>query len=283
LRRPEGKERIFMGPDDPLYIYELEGLLSNPEGFFGENLLAYWREGDSHFLFFPQPREADLQEFLKNQSEVAWVRSHTLSYKDWQGGAPSGSLTVGKLRVVPPWFSRPNTSEGLTIRLDPGVVFGSGSHPTTRDSLQALLWIYDQDQPPKVLDLGTGTGILSLAAMALGAEEVLAVDLNPACVRTAEKNAELNELKKKIKIIEGRAEEYIHWPADLVLMNIHFAVIRELISQKAFFEKKWVVISGLMRSEFLEVKHRLKVPGFEILKEWDSEFTWFTLVGRNQA
>jgi ribosomal protein L11 methyltransferase len=274
--------RIFMGPDDPLYIYELEGILSDPEVFFRENFLTYWREGESHFLFFSHPQEENLREFLKIQSGVTWVRTHNLSYKDWQGGAIVDFLSVGKFVFLPPGVPRPEDPENLILRLDPGVVFGSGTHPTTRDCLQALLWIYEREQPRKVLDLGTGTGILSLAAVSLGAEEVLAVDLNPACVRTAGKNAELNSLKNKIKIVEGRAEDYIHLPVDLVLGNIHFAVIRELINNRAFFEKKWVILSGLLRSEFLEVKRRLQVPGFEILKEWDSEFTWFTLVGRSK-
>ncbi len=277
------KERIFMGPDDPLYIYEVEGILSDPEGFFKENFLAHWREGDSHFLFFSHPQEEDLKTFLKSQSGGTWVRTHTLSYKDWQGGELFDSLSVGKFIFISPWISRPQDPEGVIIRLDPGVVFGSGTHPTTRDCLQALSWIYDREQPRKVLDLGTGTGILSLAAVSLGAEEVLAVDLNPACVRTAEKNAELNNLKTRIKVLEGRAEDYIQEPADLVLANLHFSVIEELVKNKFLFEKKWVILSGLLRSEFLEVKHRLQFPGFEILQEWDSEFTWFTLVGRNEV
>ncbi|MBI4768501.1 MAG: 50S ribosomal protein L11 methyltransferase [Deltaproteobacteria bacterium] len=272
-----------MDPDDPLYIYELEGALNDPEGFFKENFLAHWREGESHFLFFSHPREEDLRKFLKTQMGGTWVRTHNLSYKDWQGGTPVDSLSIGKFLFIPPWASRLEDPEGIMIRLDPGVVFGSGTHPTTRDCLQALLWIYEREQPRKVLDLGTGTGILSLAAVSLGAEEVLAVDLNPACVRAAEKNIGLNDLKEKIRIFEGRAEEYIHLPADLVMANIHFTVIRELITLPTFFEKNWVILSGLLRSEFLEIKHRLQVPGFEILKEWDSEFTWFTLAGRNKA
>jgi ribosomal protein L11 methyltransferase len=272
-----------MGPDDPLIIYELEGILADPEVFFNKNFLAHWREEESHFLFFSHPQEEDLREFLKTQSGGTWVRTHNLSYKDWQGGAVVDSLAVGRFIFIPPWVSRVEDPEGIIIRLDPGVVFGSGTHPTTRDCLQALLWIYDREQLRRVLDLGTGTGILSLAAVSLGAEEVLAVDLNPACVRAAEKNVDLNNLKKKIKILEGRAEDYIQRPADLLIGNIHFAVIRELMAHQAFFEKKWVVLSGLLRSEYLEVKHRLQVPGFEILKEWDSDFTWFTLVGRNKV
>ncbi len=92
----------------------------------------------------------------------------------------------------------------------------------------------------------------------------------------------INNLQAVIEVIEGRAEDYIQHSADLLLANLHFAVIQNLIKNRGFFEKKWVILSGLLRSEFLEVKHRLQVPGFEILKEWDSEFTWFTLVGRNK-
>ncbi len=270
-----------MDPDDPLYIYELEGILSDPEDFFRKYFLAHWREEDSHFLFFSHPQEEELKQFLKDQPGGTWVRTHCLSYNDWQGGALLDSLSVGKFIFISPWISRPEDPGDIIIRLDTGVVFGSGTHPTTRDCLQALLWVYDQDLPRKVLDLGTGTGILSLAACSLGAEEVLALDLNPACVRTTERNAELNHLRNKIKIVEGRAEEYIQEPADLVLANLHFSVIKGLIKNKSFFEKKWVILSGLLRSEFLEIKHGLKVPGFEILREWDSEFTWFTLVGEN--
>ena len=271
-----------MKPDDPLFIYEFEGICEDPQKIFKENFIAHWREGDCTFLFFSEPKEALIGEFIRDHGNLSWVRTHQMSYKEWQGGELLKPWSVGKFVFLPPWISLQRKPGKLNIMLDPGVVFGAGTHPTTRDCLQALLWIYEQEKPQKVLDLGTGTGILSLAAAALGAEEVLAVDLNPACVQTAEKNAEYNDLRKKIKIMEGRAEEYIHLPADLAVMNIHFAVIRELISKQSFFEKKWVVISGLLRSEFLEIKHQLHVPGFQLLKEWDSEFTWFTLAGRNK-
>lgn len=271
-----------MNPDDHLTIYELEGTVGEPENFFQENFLAHWREGDSTFLFFSKPQEGALREFLKDHFHLTWVRTHSMSYEDWQGKDFLDSISVGKLIFIPPWGLPPEKQEGLTIRIDPGVVFGSGDHPTTRDSLLALLWVYNQERPGKVLDLGTGTGILSLAAVSLGAEKGLAVDWNPACVQTAKNNVRLNNLQEVIEVIEGRAEDYIRHSADLLLANLHFAVIQDLIKNRVFFEKKWVILSGLLRSEFLEVKHRLQVPGFEILKEWDSEFTWFTLVGRNK-
>ncbi|MEW6184124.1 MAG: 50S ribosomal protein L11 methyltransferase [Thermodesulfobacteriota bacterium] len=268
-----------MNPKDLLYIYELEGELTLPETWRKEDFVAHWREEDSHFLFFSRAQEDLVKDFVQKHPEINWVRSHTITYKDWQGGESLETLSIGNFIFVPPRVPLPEEHKGILLRLDSGVVFGSGTHPTTRDSLQALQWVYDQDRPRNVLDLGSGTGILSLAAVSLGAEEVLAVDMNPACVRTTEKNAQLNNLSHRIKVLEGRAEDYIRGPADLVLANLHFAVIRELIETKTILQKKWVVLSGLLRSEFQEVKHRLQVPEFRIFKEWDSEFTWFTLVG----
>jgi ribosomal protein L11 methyltransferase len=271
-----------MNPDDLLYIYELAGVSSDAELFFDSQLLAHWREGESSFLFFPQPWEEDLKAYLKTRPHLSWVRTHQMRYKDWQGGELE-SLSIGKLIFTPPWLPEPKEPEKISIRVDPGVVFGSGQHPTTRDSLRALLSIYEQENPKSVLDLGTGTGILALAAVFLGAKKVLAIDWNPSCVRSAQKNVELNRLQSSVEVYEGRAEDYIQNPSDLLLANLHFAVIQEIIKDKAFFEKKWVVLSGLLRSEYLEVKHRLSGSPFEILKEWDSEFTWFTLLGRNKG
>ena len=98
---------------------------------------------------------------------------------------------------------------------------------------------------------------------------------------TARKNVELNGLSHRIRVEEGLAEDYLQQQADLVFANLHFAVVRDLIEQPAFFEKKWVVLSGLLRSEYAEIKRRMDRPGFSLLREWETENTWFTLLGRN--
>jgi ribosomal protein L11 methyltransferase len=270
-----------MNPEDPLYIYELSGTVAQPESFFENRLIAHWREGESTFLFFSSPSSGELKTFLSDHPELSWVRTHEISYRDWQAGENLEPLSVGRLRIIPLGHPVPKDRDRVPLIIDPGVVFGSGQHPTTRDCLKALLWIFDRERPERVLDLGTGTGILAIAAVKLGAREVLGIDWNPACVATARKNVELNGLSSRIRVEEGLAEEYLQQKADLLFANLHFAVVRELVEQPAFFEKKWAVLSGLLRSEYAEIKRRLDRPDFSLLGEWETENTWFTLLGQN--
>jgi ribosomal protein L11 methyltransferase len=270
-----------MNPEDRLHIYELSGTVTRPESFFENHLIAHWREGESTFLFFSRPSADELQAFLTDHPGLSWVRTHEISYRDWQAGEDLEPLSVGRLRIVPLGHPVPEDRDLVSLIIDPGVVFGSGQHPTTRDSLKALLWIYDRETPDRVLDLGTGTGILAMAAVKLGARRVLGIDWNPACVVTARKNIEWNGLSSRIQVEEGPAEEYLKQEADLLLANLHFAAVRELIEQPAFFKKKWAVLSGLLRSEYAEIKGRLDRPGFFLLGEWETDHTWFTLLGQN--
>jgi ribosomal protein L11 methyltransferase len=270
-----------MNPEDRLHIYELSGTVAQPESFFENHLIAHWREGKSTFLFFSSPSAAELRTFLTKHPGLSWVRTHEISYRDWQAGENLEPLSVGRLRIVPLGHSVPEDRDLVSLIIDPGVVFGSGQHPTTRDCLKALLWIFDRETPERVLDLGTGTGILAIAAVKLGSREVLGIDWNPACVATARKNVELNGLSGRIRVEEGLAEEYLQQEADLLFANLHFAVVRELIEQPAFFEKKWAVLSGLLRSEYAEIKRKLDRPGFSLLEEWETDNTWFTVLGQN--
>jgi ribosomal protein L11 methyltransferase len=272
-----------MNPDDLLYIYELAGTLDRPEDCFGQELLAHWREGTSTFLFFSGPAAAKMPAFLARHPGLSWVRTHDITYRDWQAGEDLEPLEIDRLRIIP--LGRPVTTDdrSLTVIIDPGVVFGSGQHPTTRDSLRALLRVYAVEAPARVLDLGTGTGILALAALKLGAREVLAVDWNPACVANARRNAALNGFSERLRVTEGAAEKYIAEEADLLLANLHFAVVEELVRSPAFYEKPWVIVSGLLRSEARAIKDRLQQPGFTLVREWETDGTWFTLLGRNRG
>ncbi len=129
-----------------------------------------------------------------------------------------------------------------------------------------------------MLDLGTGSGILAIAAALLGAKRVVAIDVNPLCVKTAGRNVGLNHLEEKIQVVEGSAEEMASERAELVLANIHYEVIKGLLKRRSFREKKRLIISGLMRSQYHDVRSGLEGRDFRILRAWDHEMTWYTVL-----
>lgn len=173
-------------------------------------------------------------------------------------------------------------ADKLHIVLDPGLVFGTGTHPTTRDCLEALelagLSIHFQT----VLDLGTGTGLLALAAARLGAERTVGVDLNLLAARTAARNVRLNQLEKRVVIAQGRAEDMIAYPADLVIANIHYDVMRRLIGTGGFLAKKHFILSGLMRSEAKDIAAGLARHPVKILRQWTHDGIWHTFYGKTE-
>jgi len=130
-----------------------------------------------------------------------------------------------RLVVCPTWRSyRPRRGEEV-IRLDPGMAFGTGQHPTTLMCLSALEELLRPGMA--VLDLGTGSGILALAAARLGATSVLALDIDPQAAVVARENVRLNRLEAVVRVEEGGLDEAPSAAFDLAMANISAAVIVE--------------------------------------------------------
>jgi ribosomal protein L11 methyltransferase len=206
-----------------------------------------------------------------------------MSYSQWQGERVT-TFRQGKLRVIPPWeCGRKSSRCGsgvLDILLDPGVVFGTGTHPTTRDCLAALELACSRGVPATVLDLGTGTGLLALAAARLGCSKILAVDSNLLAAQTAERNVRRNQLADRVLVVQGRAQDFVGLPADLVLANIHYDVMAQLLRSDGFRSCREFILSGLLRSQAREVAETLAQLGAMICKRWDHEGIWFTFYGQ---
>ena len=263
-----------------LYIYMIKGLVSErDELLFGDAFLGTWVEDNSSFLFFSKPSREIVTKLIKNCADLSLLDNYHFTYEQWQGGG-IGPIWVDGFLIVPPWLDMSANEGSVKILLDPGVVFGNGLHPTTRDCLRALTCAKRQGPFDKVLDLGTGTGILAVAAARLGAREVLALDLNRLCVKTAGENVRLNKLVDIVQVVEGRASHFADEPADLVVANIHYNIINELIEKRDFIDNDRLIISGLMRSQYRAVKNQLERHHFQILREWDYEMTWFTVLAR---
>ncbi|NNK86484.1 MAG: methyltransferase [Desulfobacterales bacterium] len=130
------------------------------------------------------------------------------------------------------------------------------------------------------LDLGTGSGILAIAAAKLGCRKVLAVDSNLLAARTAQKNIQLNNVKENIMVIQGSAEIFIDNHVDLVIANIHFDVMKNLLNSKGFLSKKWFILSGLLRSQSENALFTLKQKGAKIVEKWNYDDIWHTFFGK---
>jgi ribosomal protein L11 methyltransferase len=273
-----GSFQVLASPYEDLYIYLIKGLVPHEEeASLGRSFLGNWVEEDTSFLFFAEPSERIVSGLLKKRPELQLLENYHFSYEEWQG-AFSEPLRIDRFLIVPPWVDAVEGPGETKILLDPGLVFGTGLHASTRDSLKALSYVHSRCSINKVIDLGTGTGVLALASALLGAREVLAVDLNPLCVQTTRKNVQWNHLESRIEVKEGRAEDFAELKADLVLANIHWDVLKKLIEKEGFRRNPWIVLSGLMRSHARDLESDLRRYGLRVVKAWEDEATWYTML-----
>jgi ribosomal protein L11 methyltransferase len=274
-----------ISPDQQLYIYYLEGRLKPENRSFEENFIGNWEEEGDSFLFFSSAADRQIEQVLLRQPDLHYVDSYQMTYRQWLGEAFS-TFEHGKFRIMPSWETESadagRHSDSLKIVLNPGLVFGTGTHPTTRDCLAALELAARSTHFATVLDLGTGTGLLAIASARLGSGRTLGVDLNLLAARTAGNNVRLNQLQNRVLIVQGRAEEMITWPADLVIANIHYDVMRHVINSSGFRAKKHFILSGLMRGEAQDIVGRLSRLPVKILRQWSQDGIWHTLYGRTE-
>lgn len=274
-------ENFNVNPYANLYIYYLEGIPELiPSGFDGLGFIGNWCEEGSSFLFFSSAADQAVAEFVAGNDGLTLVDSYQMSCEQWHGEAIE-SYTTGSLCISPPWkipfVNRPGTRH---ILLDPGVVFGTGRHPTTEACLVYMERLFASQQINTMLDIGTGTGLLALGGAALGCEQVFALDFNLLAVKTTLSNVRINHFENRVLPFQARGEDYIEMPADLVVANIHYDVMKDLISLPGFLAKPWFILSGLLRSEALKVMDSLRMSGVTILETTCPDGVWTTVLGK---
>ncbi len=208
--------------------------------------------------FYGEPR---VQHLATEDWAEAWKRHYR-------------PLRIGERIVVSPSWEEPSVgSNDVLIKLDPGMAFGTGTHPSTQLALR-LLEKYIRPRSI-VLDVGTGSGILAIAAVKLGAARVIATDIDPEAVRTAEENARLNEVRNQMTLLVESVIDSGRYP--LVLVNILADVIADLLLHETLAarveDSGVLILSGIIQSRREVVELALRATGMGVIEEI-SEGDW---------
>jgi ribosomal protein L11 methyltransferase len=188
---------------------------------------------------------------------------------------------IGERVVVKPtWRDYTPRSKDIVIELDPGMAFGTGTHPTTRLCV-GLLETYVEDGG-SLLDVGTGSGILMAAAYKLGASTVWGIDIDPVAVEVSTENLARNRVPAEdMRVLAGDLARDVHRRFDLVVANILSEVILSLLDQvPSVLEPKGLFIcSGIIEENAPSVLEKMNAMGFDILETHNME-GWTAIAGR---
>lgn len=194
----------------------------------------------------------------------------SVSEEDWANAWKTYYKPVRLSRfitVVPSWETYTPSDKEIVIELDPGMAFGTGTHPTTRLSIEALEMVLRGGE--HVVDVGTGSGILSIVAKALGANVVKAYDLDEKATQVAKENIALNPFAKDIVVRENDLLKGIQTSADVIVANILAEILEHLV-EDAYRNLKpggHFILAGIIQPKRDNLVTKLEQSGFEILQE----------------
>ena len=223
--------------------------------------LSLWLEQDAKLLEVSVP-------------EAKW---HLIDEEDWaiswkQHWQPT---EIGdRFLIYPAWEKLPENSEKLILRLDPGAAFGTGTHPTTQLCLESLeMRLHKNAETQIIADLGSGSGILSLGAILLGAKKVYAVDTDALATKTCRSNCQLNNVDRdRLIVADGSIEQLIATKEvfDGVVCNILADVIVELFPQfnQITHDKSWAILSGILLTQADLIADVVEKNGWTVAALW---------------
>ena len=272
--------------EDELYWdYIDEKLLENDTE--ETKIMAYFSEEETNL---PE-KIAVIKEKIRNLTEFGLsigsgtVELSNVNQEDWESAWKQYFKPVhvtDRIVVKPEWEEYSPQEGEIVIEIDPGMAFGTGTHETTSMCINQIE--KNLKAGDRVIDIGSGSGILSMAAVLLGAEKATGVDLDPVAVRVALENVELNNLQDKIEILHGNLTDVIREKADIVVANIMADIIlirhedvREFIKDDGLF-----ITSGIIQEKRAAVEARLLEKNFSIV-EVETKGEWCAITAQKKS
>ena len=238
-------------------------------------------EGESTLtVFFPSPFSAEiLSQRVRNYLDELQglglcfpsqsILTKEIRDRDWNAEwKKSYGMTKISDRILirPSWEKPPQDSPECTIEIDPEMAFGTGTHATTSLTLQLLeRGIHGNE---RILDFGTGTGILSIAAVKLGAKKAIALDIDPVAAKTAFHNVMKNNVSRQIHIFSGSLEAVAKAKFDIIVANVNRGVILKFLPfmSELLDDGGKIILSGILDREETMIRDALGTCGLQVLQ-----------------
>lgn len=245
-----------------LYMYHLDcgelPPINDPD------LIGAWNEDDAAVLFFHRPKEKLIDNICR-QTDSSIIYQADLDYQDWEAGQHVTTFSVGGLTVAPIW--EPGEAD---IRLDPSVIFGSGFHQSTRLCLETMLDYLDKPERKinSMLDLGCGTGLLSIAAAKQGVSKAVGIDHNSLACHLARANGARNGVSEQLEIrqMDLKAGPPPTRGADLVVANLYRELHLSLFSRPDYWKGSLYILAGFIEPMERELFAALPEKGIRFVE-----------------
>lgn len=220
----------------------------------------------------PRLKEAGLDDFFFDYSY--------LSERDWNEPWKKRfiPIDIGRgLRIIPPWEKKEPSR--LNIIIDPGMAFGTGHHETTRDCLLLVERYGAVIKRESFLDIGTGTGILSIAASMLGFKKVIGIDIDPLAIDAARRNVNLNNLSNVD--IEEKVARDIKGQFDMIVANLMSEVLISIAGEisRLLDNSGVVILSGMLDGQEIDVLNEIERYGLNVIESLNNN-KWVSVVVR---
>ncbi len=261
-------EMIIEGAVDLLAVLSGSGVEQTPPQHGSSGVNAFFVLDGMDTAQEQKEIKQRVQEELNNLFQIYEQPAPVLGYQllddedwatSWQQYFKPFAIIPG-LVIKPSWETYARQRDELVIEMDPGMAFGTGQHASTKLALSLIRASFQEGRVDRVLDIGTGTGILAMAAALFGAKEVIATDNDPVAVQVAGDNIAHNRLESIISV-SGRDLSGLEGEFTLICANIIHGVLVEMAPQMSgLLEKQgWLVLAGILQGE--QEENIIKVYG----------------------